>query len=82
MLFLVIAYFVPMVLMSMCYTIMGKVLWGSKSIGELTQRQLDSIRSKRKVCLLLLPTLFLLHFITCTLDQEREKSKAKLIAKH
>ncbi|XP_048521236.1 tachykinin-like peptides receptor 86C isoform X4 [Dendroctonus ponderosae] len=49
MLFLVIAYFVPMLLMSMCYTIMGKVLWGSKSIGELTQRQLDSIRSKRKV---------------------------------
>ncbi|XP_066262157.1 tachykinin-like peptides receptor 86C isoform X3 [Euwallacea similis] len=49
MLFLVVAYLVPMTLMSMCYAIMGKVLWGSKSIGELTQRQLDSIQSKRKV---------------------------------
>ncbi|CAG9769273.1 unnamed protein product [Ceutorhynchus assimilis] len=48
MLFLVIAYLVPMTLMSLCYTVMGKVLWGSQSIGELTQRQIDSIRSKRK----------------------------------
>ncbi|XP_030754649.1 tachykinin-like peptides receptor 86C [Sitophilus oryzae] len=49
MLFLFITYLVPMALMSMCYTIMGKVLWGSRSIGELTQRQADAIRSKRKV---------------------------------
>ncbi|KAF7276113.1 hypothetical protein GWI33_010910 [Rhynchophorus ferrugineus] len=49
MLFLFITYIVPMTLMSLCYTIMGKVLWGSRSIGEMTQRQLESIRSKRKV---------------------------------
>nr|CAI5834595.1 unnamed protein product [Callosobruchus analis] len=28
---------------------MGKELWGSKAIGEKTQRQLDSIRSKKKI---------------------------------
>ncbi|XP_060523858.1 tachykinin-like peptides receptor 86C [Cylas formicarius] len=49
MFFLIVTYLVPMTLMSLCYTIMGKVLWGSKSIGERTQRQINSIRSKRKV---------------------------------
>lgn len=38
-----------MVLMTACYTAMGRVLWGSRSIGEMTQRQIDSIKSKRKV---------------------------------
>uniref|UniRef100_A0A1B0AZD1 G-protein coupled receptors family 1 profile domain-containing protein n=1 Tax=Glossina palpalis gambiensis TaxID=67801 RepID=A0A1B0AZD1_9MUSC len=28
---------------------MGRVLWGSRSIGETTDRQLESIKSKRKV---------------------------------
>ncbi|XP_050308448.1 tachykinin-like peptides receptor 86C [Anthonomus grandis grandis] len=49
MLFLILAYLVPMTLMSLSYTMMGKELWGSKSIGELTQRQQDLIKSKRKV---------------------------------
>ncbi|CAH1176890.1 unnamed protein product [Phaedon cochleariae] len=49
MIFLVITYVVPILLMSICYTIMGTVLWGSRSIGEKTQRQIDAIRSKRKV---------------------------------
>ncbi|XP_063619643.1 tachykinin-like peptides receptor 86C [Cydia splendana] len=35
--------------MTFFYSAMGRVLWGSRSIGELTQRQIDSIRSKRKV---------------------------------
>ncbi|XP_041970883.1 tachykinin-like peptides receptor 86C [Aricia agestis] len=48
-LFFVITYAVPMLGMTFFYSAMGKVLWGSRSIGELTQRQLDSIRSKRKV---------------------------------
>jgi hypothetical protein len=40
---------------------MGRELWGSRSIGELTQRQADSIRSKRKVrsLLLLKPSLLI-----------------------
>ncbi|XP_049820597.1 tachykinin-like peptides receptor 86C [Aethina tumida] len=49
MLFLILTYVVPIILMSLCYTIMGRVLWGSRSIGEMTQRQIDSIKSKRKV---------------------------------
>lgn len=39
----------PMIVMAVCYTLMGRELWGSRSIGELTQRQIDSIKSKRKV---------------------------------
>ncbi|XP_031336336.1 tachykinin-like peptides receptor 86C [Photinus pyralis] len=49
--FIILTYLVPMVLMVCCYTAMGKVLWGSHSIGEMTQRQLDSIKSKRKMSL-------------------------------
>nr|CAH7754246.1 unnamed protein product [Callosobruchus chinensis] len=49
MIFLLITYVIPMTLMTVCYSIMGKVLWGSKAIGEKTQRQLDSIQSKKKI---------------------------------
>ncbi|XP_072379905.1 tachykinin-like peptides receptor 86C [Diabrotica undecimpunctata] len=49
MLFLVITYVIPMILMSICYTMMGSVLWGSRSIGEKTQRQIEAIKSKRRV---------------------------------
>ncbi|CAH2237957.1 jg4651 [Pararge aegeria aegeria] len=48
-LFFVVTYAVPMLGMTFFYSAMGRVLWGSRSIGELTQRQADSIRSKRKV---------------------------------
>ncbi|XP_068085170.1 tachykinin-like peptides receptor 86C [Anabrus simplex] len=44
-----VTYVLPMVAMVCCYTAMGRELWGSRSIGEMTQRQKDSIRSKRKV---------------------------------
>ncbi|KAG8320084.1 hypothetical protein J6590_076935 [Homalodisca vitripennis] len=44
-----VTYVVPMTAMVCCYTAMGRELWGSRSIGELTQRQLESIKSKRKV---------------------------------
>lgn len=40
-----------MLTMIVCYTIMGRVLWGSQSIGEHTQRQIESIKSKKKVCI-------------------------------
>lgn len=48
--FLVLTYAIPMLIMIVCYTIMGRVLWGSQSIGEHTQRQIESIKSKKKVC--------------------------------
>ncbi|XP_024084871.1 tachykinin-like peptides receptor 86C [Cimex lectularius] len=47
--FFLVTYLIPIAAMICCYTTMGRELWGSKTIGELTQRQIDSIRSKRKV---------------------------------
>lgn len=35
--------------MSYTYARVGCELWGSQSIGECTQRQLDNIKSKRRV---------------------------------
>lgn len=38
-----------MVVMLVCYSLMGRELWGSKSIGEHSQRQTESVKSKKKV---------------------------------
>ncbi|XP_029666919.1 tachykinin-like peptides receptor 86C isoform X3 [Formica exsecta] len=48
-LFLTVTYLVPMTVMAVCYACMGRKLWGSKSIGELTHYQKESMKSKRKV---------------------------------
>lgn len=47
--FMVTTYFIP--IGSMCFTYMrvGCELWGSQSIGECTQRQVENIKSKRRV---------------------------------
>ncbi|CRK88961.1 CLUMA_CG002658, isoform A, partial [Clunio marinus] len=47
--FLVLTYVIPIVSMLICYTLMGRELWGSRSIGEHTERQLESIQLKKKV---------------------------------
>jgi hypothetical protein len=47
--FMIFTYFVPIGAMCYTYTRVGIELWGSKSIGECTQRQLDNIKSKRRV---------------------------------
>lgn len=47
--FTVSTYLIPVIVMGCCYTRMSYVLWRSKSIGELNQRQSESIQSKRKV---------------------------------
>ncbi|XP_076288898.1 tachykinin-like peptides receptor 86C [Lasioglossum baleicum] len=47
--FLIVTYLIPMTLMVICYTLMGRRLWVTKSIGELTQYQTNSMKSKRKV---------------------------------
>nr|XP_015837848.1 PREDICTED: tachykinin-like peptides receptor 86C isoform X2 [Tribolium castaneum] len=65
MFFLIITYVIPVTLMSFSYTIMGKELWGSRSIGEMTQRQIDSIRSKRKVVKMFIFVVFI--FAICWL---------------
>lgn len=46
---LVLTYGIPMIVMLICYSLMGRVLWGSRSIGENTDRQMESMKSKRKV---------------------------------
>lgn len=38
-----------MMIMIVCYSLMGRELWGSRSIGEHTERQLESMKSKKKV---------------------------------
>lgn len=47
--FLTVTYAIPMVIMLVCYTSMGRELWGSRSIGEHTERQMESMKSKKKV---------------------------------
>ncbi|KAG5672792.1 hypothetical protein PVAND_002886 [Polypedilum vanderplanki] len=47
--FLILTYAIPIAIMIFCYSLMGRELWGSRSIGEHTERQLESMRSKRKV---------------------------------
>jgi tachykinin receptor 3 len=47
--FMFLTYFLPIGLMTFTYTRVGVELWGSQSIGECTQRQLDNIKSKRRV---------------------------------
>ncbi|XP_050343718.1 tachykinin-like peptides receptor 99D isoform X1 [Nymphalis io] len=47
--FMVLTYFLPITSMTYTYAKVGVELWGSKSIGECTQRQLDNIKSKRRV---------------------------------
>nr|QRN45494.1 tachykinin-Like peptides receptor isoform X2 [Carausius morosus] len=50
--FLGLTYLVPVTVMLVCYTRMALELWGSKSVGEMTQRQFESIQAKRKVILM------------------------------
>jgi hypothetical protein len=47
--FMVVTYVVPIVVMTITYARVGVELWGSQSIGECTQRQMENIRSKRRV---------------------------------
>jgi tachykinin-like receptor len=46
---MILTYFLPISSMSFTYARVGLELWGSQSIGECTQRQLDNIKSKRRV---------------------------------
>jgi tachykinin-like receptor len=46
---MILTYFLPICSMSFTYARVGLELWGSQSIGECTQRQLENIKSKRRV---------------------------------
>jgi len=43
-----------MATMAIAYSLMGRVLWGSQGIGEVTQVQQGLIRSKQKVIRMLI----------------------------
>ncbi|XP_046390625.1 tachykinin-like peptides receptor 86C [Ischnura elegans] len=47
--FLGVTYAMPLTVMAVCYSLTGRVLWGSGSIGEMTPRQAQAISTKRKV---------------------------------
>ncbi|XP_053698943.1 tachykinin-like peptides receptor 99D [Sabethes cyaneus] len=47
--FMFLTYFLPIGSMSFTYARIGLELWGSKSIGECTQRQQENIKNKRRV---------------------------------
>ena len=46
---MVMTYFLPMSLMTATYTAIGRELWGQQAIGEATEVQKESIKSKRRV---------------------------------
>ncbi|XP_011153764.1 tachykinin-like peptides receptor 86C isoform X2 [Harpegnathos saltator] len=48
-LFLAVTYLIPMTVMIVCYGLMGRELCCSRSIGEVTHNQRESMKSKRKV---------------------------------
>ncbi|XP_062124331.1 tachykinin-like peptides receptor 99D isoform X1 [Drosophila sulfurigaster albostrigata] len=48
-LILILTYFLPIVSMTVTYSRVGIELWGSKTIGEYTPRQVENVRSKRRV---------------------------------
>jgi len=48
-LIIILTYFLPIVSMTVTYSRVGIELWGSKTIGECTPRQVENVRSKRRV---------------------------------
>ncbi|CAG0914739.1 unnamed protein product [Notodromas monacha] len=58
-------YFVPVFIMGYTYVKISIELWGSQHIGEWTQRQVDLIRSKRKIVKMLM--LIVAAFSVCWL---------------
>uniref|UniRef100_A0AAG5CUZ0 G-protein coupled receptors family 1 profile domain-containing protein n=1 Tax=Anopheles atroparvus TaxID=41427 RepID=A0AAG5CUZ0_ANOAO len=63
--FMFLTYFLPIGSMTYTYARVGRELWGSKSIGECTQRQLDNIKSKRRVVKMMM--IVVIIFAVCWL---------------
>nr|QPB70564.1 putative tachykinin-related peptide receptor II variant 3 [Homarus americanus] len=66
--FFITTYLLPMLVMLVCYFLIGRELWGSRSIGELTDRQAASIRSKRRVVKMFI--IIVTMFGLCWLPQQ------------
>ena len=69
--FTVLTYLIPVSVMGVCYSRMSYILWRSQSIGELSQRQAESIQSKRKVSAI---SLFL-YLLANTMSTHSNSSK-------
>ncbi|CAG0879121.1 unnamed protein product [Darwinula stevensoni] len=63
--FMVVTYFLPIAVMIYTYSRVGMELWGSQAIGEATQRQNETIHSKRKVVKMMI--FIVLAFAICWL---------------
>ncbi|KAG5878212.1 hypothetical protein JTB14_009777 [Gonioctena quinquepunctata] len=63
--FTVITYLIPIGAMIFTYTRIGMELWGSQSIGEITERQKKNIQSKRKVVKMMM--IIVIIFAVCWL---------------
>jgi len=48
-LLLAVTYAIPLAVLAVTYTTVGLELWGSKTIGERTAGQDETLKSKRKV---------------------------------
>jgi len=46
---LLINYVIPLVILAVTYSIVGRRLWGSQTIGERLPGQAETVRSKRRV---------------------------------
>ncbi|XP_050726319.1 tachykinin-like peptides receptor 86C isoform X2 [Eriocheir sinensis] len=66
--FFATTYVLPMLVMLISYTLIGCELWGSHSIGELTDRQVSSIKSKRRVVRMFI--VIVVVFMLCWLPQQ------------
>ncbi|KAK6645153.1 Tachykinin-like peptides receptor 99D [Polyplax serrata] len=63
--FMLLTYVLPIGSMTYTYTKIGMELWGSQSIGECTQRQLENIKSKRRVVKMMIVVVVI--FMLCWL---------------
>ncbi|KAM7361994.1 tachykinin-like receptor at 99D [Cochliomyia hominivorax] len=64
-LFMILTYFLPIISMSVTYSRVGLELWGSKAIGEYTPRQVENVKSKRRVVKMMM--VVVLIFAVCWL---------------
>ncbi|KAH8326541.1 hypothetical protein KR067_010006 [Drosophila pandora] len=64
-LILILTYILPIVSMTVTYSRVGIELWGSKTIGECTPRQVENVRSKRRVVKMMI--VVVLIFAICWL---------------
>ncbi|KAH8342099.1 hypothetical protein KR059_012057 [Drosophila kikkawai] len=64
-LIMILTYFLPIVSMTVTYSRVGIELWGSKTIGECTPRQVENVRSKRRVVKMMI--VVVLIFAICWL---------------